>query len=250
MYVRLAFAVAAHLDSEILIIDEVLAVGDAEFQKKCLGKMGEVSRGEGRTVLFVSHQMGTIAQLCNKAVLLKNGELKVKGNVNEVVNNYLAGNNTQKSVYEPEECSIKNKTNFFTKVYSANIINEITTDFSFEENICLHFEFCVQNFQPNLQIGIALLDKYNVRLFTILREIRDIKRVSESLFKGKVILPAKLIAPNNYSFVFALWTKDGKVFDLIENVSPVKIHDNGTELATYEGADYGSIIINPMWQND
>jgi lipopolysaccharide transport system ATP-binding protein len=73
MYVRLAFAVAAHLESEILIVDEVLAVGDAEFQKKCLGKMGEVSKGEGRTVLFVSHNMAAVQSLCNKGILLENG---------------------------------------------------------------------------------------------------------------------------------------------------------------------------------
>src|ERR1700744_1098390 len=75
MYVRLAFAVAAHLESEILVIDEVLAVGDMDFQEKCLGKMNEVSKGEGRTVLFVSHNMGSITQLCNNAILLKNGQL-------------------------------------------------------------------------------------------------------------------------------------------------------------------------------
>src|SRR5207253_3889506 len=73
MYVRLAFAVAAYLESEILIVDEVLAVGDAEFQKKCLGKMGEVSRGEGRTILFVSHNMAAVKQLCTKGIVLKNG---------------------------------------------------------------------------------------------------------------------------------------------------------------------------------
>src|SRR5580704_10011032 len=73
MYVRLAFAVAAHLDSEILIVDEVLAVGDFEFQKKCLGKMSEVSQQQGRTVLFVSHNMDAISVLCNKCILLKNG---------------------------------------------------------------------------------------------------------------------------------------------------------------------------------
>jgi lipopolysaccharide transport system ATP-binding protein len=89
MYVRLAFAVAAHLENEILIIDEVLAVGDAEFQKKCLGKMGEVSKGEGRTVLFVSHNMSAIKTLCNKSIVLKNGTLFEEGPTNQVINNYL-----------------------------------------------------------------------------------------------------------------------------------------------------------------
>ncbi len=88
MYVRLAFAVAAHLESEILIVDEVLAVGDAEFQKKCLGKMGDVSKGEGRTVLFVSHNMTSIKELCNYGILMKNGALNFQGRINETIIEY------------------------------------------------------------------------------------------------------------------------------------------------------------------
>lgn len=91
MYVRLAFAVAAHLEPEILIIDEVLAVGDAEFQKKCLGKMKDVA-GEGRTVLFVSHDLGAVESLCNKAVLLENGKVKTLGNTSDVLNAYILNN--------------------------------------------------------------------------------------------------------------------------------------------------------------
>lgn len=81
MYVRLAFAVAAHLESEILIVDEVLAVGDAEFQKKCLGKMGEVTKGQGRTILFVSHNMASVKALCNKGLVLQNGRNIFSGSV-------------------------------------------------------------------------------------------------------------------------------------------------------------------------
>ncbi|HLP10787.1 MAG TPA: ABC transporter ATP-binding protein [Flavobacteriales bacterium] len=88
MYVRLAFAVAAHLEPEILIIDEVLAVGDAEFQKKCLGKMKDVA-GQGRTVLFVSHNMNAVSRLCTKGLLLNNGEVAFAGEVNDVVTRYL-----------------------------------------------------------------------------------------------------------------------------------------------------------------
>ena len=89
MYVRLAFAVAAHLESEILIVDEVLAVGDAEFQKKCLGKMGDVTKGEGRTILFVSHNMAAIQNLCNKGLMLENGLVKTSGNIEKVIYSYL-----------------------------------------------------------------------------------------------------------------------------------------------------------------
>ncbi len=89
MYVRLAFAVAAHLEPDILIVDEVLAVGDAAFQKKCLGKMEDVSQNHGRTILFVSHQMAAIQNLCNKGIYLKNGELVEYGHIDQVIPSYL-----------------------------------------------------------------------------------------------------------------------------------------------------------------
>lgn len=94
MYVRLAFAVAAHLESEILIVDEVLAVGDAEFQKKCIGKMGEVSKGEGRTVLFVSHNMTAVKQLCNSGIVLHNGSICFKGSQYESIKFYQNSSST------------------------------------------------------------------------------------------------------------------------------------------------------------
>ena len=99
MTVRLGFAVAAHLDPEILVVDEVLAVGDAEFQKKAIGKMQDVSRGEGRTVLFVSHNMSSIRQLCQRGLLLNNGQVELSGEVNAVINHYLSG---QKSLNDSE----------------------------------------------------------------------------------------------------------------------------------------------------
>lgn len=100
MYVRLAFAVAAHLEPEILIIDEVLAVGDAQFQKKCLGKMQDVATG-GRTVLFVSHNMGTVCAICSRAILMERGVLKLDGPSNTVINDYLARREAQASTRDP-----------------------------------------------------------------------------------------------------------------------------------------------------
>ena len=99
MYVRLAFAVAAHLEPEILVVDEVLAVGDAEFQKKCLGKMDEVSRREGRTVLFVSHNMAAIAELADRAVLLEKGSVAIDGSVTDTIGAYLTKSGGKRSLY-------------------------------------------------------------------------------------------------------------------------------------------------------
>ena len=94
MYVRLAFAVAAHLEAEILIVDEVLSVGDAEFQKKCIGKMKDVSFGQGRTVLFVSHQLGMVSSICSRAILLQEGKISASGETSAVVNRYLQSAST------------------------------------------------------------------------------------------------------------------------------------------------------------
>ena len=99
MYVRLAFAVAAHLESEILIVDEVLAVGDAEFQKKCLGKMGDISKGEGRTVLFVSHNMGAVTTLTSKSICLTNGTMGIYTDTGNAIQYYLSSSITAKGIY-------------------------------------------------------------------------------------------------------------------------------------------------------
>ena len=103
MYMRLAFAVAAHLEPEILIVDEVLAVGDAEFQKKCLGKMGEVSRREGRTVLFVSHDMAAVGELTHRAVLLESGRVAAIGATEEVVSSYVSKGGLAATYVRPPE---------------------------------------------------------------------------------------------------------------------------------------------------
>lgn len=98
MFVRLAFAVAAHLDTDILILDEVLAVGDASFQRKCLGKMNESATNQGKTVLFVSHNLAQVQGLCKKGMLLENGSLKMLGGINGVINEYVIGNKKNNQV--------------------------------------------------------------------------------------------------------------------------------------------------------
>ena len=122
MYVRLAFAVAAHLESEILIVDEVLAVGDAEFQKKCLGKMGDVSKGEGRTVLFVSHNMGAVKTLCKKGLLLNNGLVDYIGNVDDCVSYYMS--NAKEKAENSRTLDIGNNIVKFKKIEVKNPATE------------------------------------------------------------------------------------------------------------------------------
>lgn len=128
MYVRLAFAVAAHLDSEILIADEVLAVGDAAFQKKALGKMNELSTGQGRTVLFVSHNMVQVKNLCNKGILLQKGQIIQNGDIQDCIKNYLKDNNTAGTKWESNNGIGNNYFRIFSfYIREKNTLNE--TDF-------------------------------------------------------------------------------------------------------------------------
>ena len=137
MYVRLAFAVAAHLESEILIVDEVLAVGDAEFQKKCLGKMGDVSKGEGRTVLFVSHNMTSIQNLCNKALLLENGNIHYTGSCEIAVQKYLRQNTISQNFSEAKN----RKGNGIIKIQNVKVYGKNTeTKPQSGEKFSLEFE--------------------------------------------------------------------------------------------------------------
>jgi len=137
MYVRLAFAVAAHLEPEILVVDEVLAVGDAGFQKKCLGKMGEVAM-EGRTVLFVSHNMGSIHSLCNQCILLDQGHLIEKGSTNSIISQYISSSSNKCNEYiQPHN---PEKPINLRRISLLNAEGKSSHEFRFDE----HFQICVE----------------------------------------------------------------------------------------------------------
>lgn len=151
MYVRLAFAVAAHLESEILIVDEVLAVGDAEFQKKCLGKMGEVTKGEGRTILFVSHNMASIKALCKSGILLESGKLKKVGNMSSVIDSYFLDKIDEtdgKRTNIPEDTK-----GYFT---SWNIKGKDNFAIESDESETISFEFEAKETLTNCELGLVI----------------------------------------------------------------------------------------------
>lgn len=142
MHVRLAFSVAAHLEAEIMIIDEVLAVGDAEFQKKCLGKMKDVSSGQGRTVLFVSHNMAAVKSLCDRAILLENGEVVLNGDTDSCIQRYLVGEDKEAGLnytkfvnkgitglFNLMQISIQNKGKELEAPVTENSTIELITEF-------------------------------------------------------------------------------------------------------------------------
>ena len=145
MYVRLAFAVAAHLESEILIVDEVLAVGDIAFQKKCLGKMGEMSKGEGRTVLFVSHNMGAIQQLCSQAILLKEGSVILNDSVRTVISNYFTSDLMQsgEQIWPNIDQAPGNEVARLHAVRVLDRFNNVCTDFDVCDPVLIEMEYWV-----------------------------------------------------------------------------------------------------------
>jgi lipopolysaccharide transport system ATP-binding protein len=220
MYVRLAFAVAAHLESEILLVDEVLAVGDAEFQKKCLGKMGDVATQEGRTVLFVSHNMGSIRNLCNLSLLLVQGRLKLLDSTESVIKNYLdfeknnqtgywrnKGDNLQEICFD--EISLVDEEN--------SIISTIDSQKSYRIRIITNAKKMI----PESQIHIRITNQEGLPVFTISNidgnpENRGIKS-GRSIYE--VSIPGNFLIPGIYSALIAVLVPNIKIFDLLDNFS-------------------------------
>ena len=151
MMVRLGFAVAAHLDPEILVVDEVLAVGDAEFQKKAIGKMQDISHGDGRTVLFVSHNMGSIRQLCHTGVLLENGMLKSTGSIESIVSEYMRSAHSENVNAFYDRPIVDAQADF--QMLHAEFQDEngnMRQSFSCDEDIILEMTFLVRKKVPGI----------------------------------------------------------------------------------------------------
>ena len=178
MHVRLAFAVAAHLDPEILVVDEVLAVGDAEFQAKAIGKMKSVSQGDGRTVLFVSHNMASIKSLCSRAVLMKNGTIHESGDVDSIVNSYLNSNLNITDAPSLDRETIKlmqegviNKSNpsfEIEKIELQNSSARVLSNFYSNEPVFIKIYLKVFRGISNLRIAVQLIDENESNLLTSL----------------------------------------------------------------------------------
>ena len=196
MYVRLAFAVAAHLESEILIVDEVLAVGDAEFQKKCLGKMSDVSKGEGRTVLFVSHNMGAIKQLCQKGILLQHGQLVFSGAVDATVSRYLK-NSSQNGLIDNKSVmgSLKDSVEFIE--IEVNGVKEQEVAFEPESNINILLKWKCVGAIKKFRISFNIY-KEGVLLLT-LHDLASPEFTETGNYTSTVVIPAYSLRPSEYS---------------------------------------------------
>jgi len=202
MYVRLAFAVAAHLDSEILIADEVLAVGDAEFQKKALGKMQDLSYGQGRTILFVSHNMGAVKQLCNTGMMLERGKIKyTSDSINELFSYYINDQPLEKIKYSWVNDNTIYDENFTPIKLSLG--NEdgslISSGLSADKRYLLNFEFSIDELVSNLTYGFVFSDLNGNIIFRTspLDYIVDYKPKS-GINQVSWLVPEKLLNASEY----------------------------------------------------
>ena len=241
MYVRLAFAVAAHLDSDILIADEVLAVGDAEFQKKALGKMQDLSTGEGRTVLFVSHNMGSVKNLCVNSILLQNGEISTIGPTSEVITFYQSKRDIISSI---NNRFVDDVPIYITHTTIRDKSGNEKNEFAFSEDIHFRIGIKINDFDPNIKISLALLSNAETRVFSDHKFLKDIVTDSTEDFFVDYIIKGAFIAPSYYSFLVAIDNYTGYIsHDYLADICPFKIYDDGTDYAPFEGFHYGYFQI-------
>lgn len=235
MYVRLAFAVAAHLEPEILIIDEVLAVGDLEFQEKCLGKMQEVTKGHGRTVIFVSHQLGMISKLCPRSIFLEKGRIKMDGPTSEVIREYLKSDfRDDLSSYTAKDQS---KDIFIQKIKLNKDTNQLLSNESIEFIVDLN----ISSQLSDLKFGIGINNNDLNRVFTTELTVRE---TTSLLMK----IPAHVLTPGKYYLTAGIHMPNVTIYDQLENIIEFEIVDHGSDFAAYDGANYGNVFVDCKWE--
>jgi len=248
MYVRLAFAVAAHLESEVLIFDEVLAVGDAEFQKKCLGKMGDISKSEGRTVLFVSHNMAAVNSLCNKGIVLENGSIKYNGGAEQAVSYYLGGGGSetvnqrtfdekyQYPVFSLQEIGLRNMGKSETDPIAEDAPIELTTKITFHVDDVARYHLTYHLYN---EMGEAMFSFYH-------------SDWPEKLKKGQntvsCIFPAHFLQSGNFNLaLFIVQDKRKSIFSERDVIS-FTVVDGERELGVFMGREPGYIKPSFEWR--
>jgi lipopolysaccharide transport system ATP-binding protein len=255
MYVRLAFAVAAHLDPEILVVDEVLAVGDAVFQKKCLGKMGEASK-LGRTILFVSHNLAAISNLCTSAILLDKGKIISNGNTQDVISLYLQNQYIEQSgdidLTDTKKASRRNSLdNSIFKWTRAQVINskgEHTTTIGLMEPFELILTGNLDQPVDDLIVGFGVMSKLGFSLFN--SHSVDAK-IKQSFDKGQIVYKVKFeqnyLGPGPY--VIDLASNGSGIVDWIPEAINISVEEITPQGNTMVRSNYTGVIVHPCcWE--
>jgi ABC-type polysaccharide/polyol phosphate transport system ATPase subunit len=242
MYVRLAFAVAAHLEPEILVVDEVLAVGDTEFQKKCLGKMQDVA-GHGRTVLFVSHNVGAIQNLCARAVLLGSGRLILDGTTRQAIERLINASSDQLLTHwRRSQTSRKSR---IAEVRLMTDESEVTLS-PWSDPVAIEIDYTISS-ERGAEIGIEVVDESGKLIFFSSEPIVGDDAVED--FTAKVVVPARLLAPRRYYISVILHIPNNKIIDRCNDVIVVDVVADDQSLYKYGSTeDMGVVTVNLEWK--
>jgi lipopolysaccharide transport system ATP-binding protein len=249
MTVRLAFAVAAFLEPEILVIDEVLAVGDAEFQKKAIGKMQDISRGEGRTVLFVSHNMAAVKQLCTRGVVLEFGKVIFDGGITDSINIYLNSNkkrNLNIEVVISEE-NRKIKTTKEIEILSVKLFNPLYENcFASNQKIILGMVIKINKWVPDFRVAGSIFNTDEIKVGTFFTNVKNLE-TSYGNLSLELSLVNHNLSKGTYYFAFSVGKGDeeyGNIeFDIVYDVLTFEItHKNNiTDPINKWPRDWGNI---------
>jgi homopolymeric O-antigen transport system ATP-binding protein len=223
MSMRLAFAVASELEPEVLLIDEVLAVGDGEFQKKCLGKMGDLANA-GRTILFVSHNLAAVRTLCRSAIWLDGGEVKMYGPVNEVVNGYIESGERLDSdrLWDSPETAPGNDSLRLRRVRVAPSGSAATDGITVETPVDVEFELWNQMSEARINLNLVL---YNLEGTCVFNSIAPAISVPSGLFRGRCHVPGDLLNDGVYGIrLLAVKDQASVILDL-QNLAVFEVHD-------------------------
>ncbi len=253
MYVRLAFAVAAHLEPEILVVDEVLAVGDSQFQKKCLGKMGDVAQ-EGRTVLFVSHNMAAITQLCTSAILLVDGKLTDLGTTEKVIGHYLAKTDIQKPSITLQEYKFRtgNGKVAFIRAEIRNANNELWRQFSIGDDLYIIFWLKARHDfkESRIKLGIEILASDGKRICNIM-DVDSGFQIDDFNSNETVAVYFRdlRLYPDTYYINLKVHTiTSNELYDLVEDCLSFEIIDGGKFAMRSLPKDTGILFLTPEWR--
>lgn len=249
MYVRLAFAIAAHLEPDILIVDEVLAVGDAGFQKKSLGKMKSVA-GEGRTVLFVSHNIETVKQLCNKAILLENGKVKASGDVWSVANEYSGNHADRKPVLEFK--TPKSSPAHFKRISLNNAAGKPTNTIVAGENWSLDLSYRVKEQLRNVVVAVEIQNDANETIYmtTDHDSAQEVKDKLPGTYKSTLLIDELQLGPGDYIFQITIQAPGTMLYDMVDNLSlTVEPDPDDIRGRFFGGKYYGYIGNKAKWSS-
>lgn len=229
MRVRLAFSVSAHMDPEVLIIDEVLAVGDVEFQKKCMGKMKSVSQ-QGRTVLFVSHNLSAISQLCTRAIMLEKGKIKMIGSTSAVISSYMLSNIDGNAVWNN---NVSNNDNNELRINNVRVLsndNQLNAVLDYDKSFKIEIGYDLNKDLKNLVIMCRLADMQGNILWTSwdidAGANKDIKR-KPGRYHSICSVPGKMLKPAKYLISVGAFINSVKQYGFYENVIAFDISTEG-----------------------